>query len=145
LHVSIKKHPKASLTLNSGNIWLIGPQASDWANEYPRVDNERRAALCQRRCSRTPAQLVTLASKAILFTFQRGWFLRRLSCWNPISKYNVVGPGFFPLPDRLKRRGPVSVYRTGSTGNRPNPNEFKFQIKISSPLGLVRFRPGTGR
>jgi hypothetical protein len=32
-----------------------------------------------------------------------------------------------------------TLYRTGSIGNRPKPVEFKFQIKIRSSVGLVRY------
>jgi hypothetical protein len=48
-------------------------------------------------------------------------------------------PGFFPRPVSTKHRGPDPVYRTGSTGNHPKPDEFKFQIKILSSVGLVRY------
>jgi hypothetical protein len=53
--------------------------------------------------------------------------------------------GFFYRPVRPKRRGPVPVYQTGSTRNRPKPDKFKFQIKIHRDRYTGPVRPVPGR
>ena len=49
---------------------------------------------------------------------------------------------FFPRPVRSNRRPPVAVCRTGLTGNRWKPVEFKSKFKIACVIGLGRY---TGR
>ena len=49
---------------------------------------------------------------------------------------------FFSRPVRSNRRPPVAVYRTGLTGNRWKPVEFKSKFKIACVIGSDRY---TGR
>ena len=50
--------------------------------------------------------------------------------------------GFISQPVSGNRRAPVPVYRTGLTGYRSEPVEFKFEFKRRSSTGSYRY---TGR